>query len=662
MANGAHAVSFELADGDLYGSWDTTLSIGAAWRLQNRDQDLIGIANGGNAFSVNGDDGNLNWSRGKTYSRTAKITSELELNYGNWSAFFRGLYFYDFAIEDGDTDRTPISQSAKDLSGSRLDLLDAFIRYQFNLGEMPAEFRVGEQVVNWGESTFIQGGNNVINHFNVAALRVPGAELREALLPQDLVYFSVAPSENTTLEFVYQYDWDDTEPDPVGTFFGSNDFVPDGGSEVRLAFGDTGDFPNPEFSVPGRGFNTIPRLDTVEPDDGGQGGVAFRWFLPDFNNGTEFGFYYYRYHSRLPLISARTATAEGLQQAAFIGASAGFGGAADIAAAAGAAFVASGGDRDVALQAGVDAANAGVPEYAARGIADAAITGQNVTVVATAYATDAFANTPDASGRTAGYFTSFPEDIDMYGISFNTTWGQWAWQGEWSHHRDKPLQVDDLEVLFAGLSALRDPFAQFGQLGSFSFNSASPQFNPDTPPLTNVVGFKRKNTSQFQATATRLFGPVFGASQGVLLWEGALYRVHGFEPQSVLRYNGPATYVSGNADLGDLAHPGKPIEGPDHFASNNSYGYRLAGRLDYPNAVGPINLFPFFSWQHDIKGVSPGPGGAFLEGRKALTVGLRADYLNAWEASLVYTTFHGADRFNLINDRDFMAATLKYTF
>ena len=43
---------------------------------------------------------------------------------------------------------------------------------------MPGQIRVGDQVLNWGESTFIQNGISVINPFDVSKLRVPGAELK----------------------------------------------------------------------------------------------------------------------------------------------------------------------------------------------------------------------------------------------------------------------------------------------------------------------------------------------------------------------------------------------------------------------------------------------------------------------------------------------------
>jgi hypothetical protein len=651
LAVPAHAVSFE--KGEFSGAFDTSISLGGIWRMEQRSNQIVGTANGGNAFSVNYDDGTLNFNRGLS-SAVAKITSELELNYKNIGFFGRGTTFYDFELENDDRLRTPLTGDALRRSGSDGDVLDAFFYWRFDIGDMPAEFRVGEQVVNWGESTFIQGGNNVINHFNVSALRIPGAELREALLAQDLAWFSISPTDNLTVELVYQYDWDDTEPEGAGTFFSTNDFAVDGGTHVRLGFGDTPDVPNPAFSDPTRPFNAIPRADAIQPEDDGQYGFALRYYAEDFNNGTEFGFYFFNYHSRLPVLSARSGQLSGLIAAGAIGA--GAGGAADIAGAAGLSFlVTNPGDQAAAIAAGQAAANPGVPDFAAGGIAAAAISGGNVAAVAGAYATDVF-------GATANYFTSFPEDIQNIGVSFNTTIGEIAVQGEYSMKLDLPLQIDDLELLFAGLSSLRDQFAEFGQLGSFSINSISPQFNPDAPPGTIINGFKRQDVSQLQFTATRLFGPMLGANQGALVAEAAVVHVHKMPDQDVLRFDAPGTFVSGNAALGELAHPGKPILGPEFFPTATSYGYRVLGLLEYNNAIGPVNLIPNFSFQHDVNGTTPGPGGNFIEGRKALTLGVRANYLSAWDLNVSWTQFYGGGSQNLLQDRDFLGANLTYTF
>ncbi|MCA1789420.1 MAG: DUF1302 domain-containing protein, partial [Thioalkalivibrio sp.] len=71
---------------------------------------------------------------------------------------------------------------------------------------------------------------------------------------------------------------------------------------------------------------------------------------------------------------------------------------------------------------------------------------------------------------------------------------------------------------------------------------------------------------------------------------------------------------------------------------------------------------PRFAWAHDVDGNTPGPGGNFQEGRYALTVGVAAGYLNAWEFDLSYTNYGGAGRYNLINDRDFLGGVIKYSY
>lgn len=68
-----HGISLQL---------DNRVTIGSAWRTESRDPDRIGIANGGNAYSTNGDDGDLAFDAGKIVSAAAKITSDLTLTKG----------------------------------------------------------------------------------------------------------------------------------------------------------------------------------------------------------------------------------------------------------------------------------------------------------------------------------------------------------------------------------------------------------------------------------------------------------------------------------------------------------------------------------------------------------------------------------------------------
>jgi hypothetical protein len=594
---------------------DTTLAWGTRYRVQDPDKRILGLPNGGTAFSVNGDDGNLNFGTGLV-SNNLRATVDLDYSYKDFGVFLRGKGFYDHLIENGDRDRTPLARDAQDWVGSRAELLDAFAWYKFKVADHGAQIRAGQQVLNWGESTFTQGGLNSINPIDVSAIRVPGSELREAYRPSGLVWGSFDFSKQLSIEGFYQYQWEETVIDPAGTYFSTSDFAGLGGSTVFLAFGSFSDVAAPPFYAQpnlGRPFLGVPRAPDRKAKDDGQYGVALRWFA-DALAGTEFGFYYVNYHSRLPVVNATTGTPQGAGGAAAAG-----------QAAAGRVY-----------------ARFGVPPGASPTV-DAAAAGAGQ-----AAATDAYAST-------ARYFLAFPEDIRMFGLSWNAQLGTSgiALQGEISHQQDKPFLVDDVELLFASLTPI-----------SAALRAAN-QVAPGGVGLqTEIPGYRRLDATQVQFTLTKVLGPMLGADQGTILIEPALTRVWSMPSKNVLRFEGPGTYTSGNPTQAAAggAHAGKAAEGADHFADPTSWGYQLAGRLDFNNAIGAFNLAPRVALQHDVAGVSPGPGGNFIEGRYAVTTGVTASYQNAWEFDLSYSNYGGAGRYNLINDRDFVAAVVKYSY
>ncbi len=631
------ASGIQFQKGDLAANWDTTLSYGVALRVEDRDSEIIGLANGGRAFSVNGDDGNLNYGSGSLYSNALKATTEIDLQYKFLGAFVRGTAFYDFEYEDEDPEHISHTDEALDLVGSDAKILDAYIAASFDLAGRPSEIRVGERLVSWGESTFFQNSINAINPVDVSAIRLPGGELKEALLPEGMAYASIGLTNDISIEGLYLYDWDNTDIDPPGSYFSSNDFAGDGGSRVMLGFGDWSEF-GTDLGALGfdSDFMAVTREDTRSASDDGQFGIALRMFAP-FLADTEFGFYYMNYHSRVPIISARTGTLGGFGNAAAAGTAVQYYLATGDAAGAVAAGAAAGG-----------ALGASNPLGAAQGVL--AVAGTAGAAKASAYVTDQYT-------QTARYLTEYPEDIQLLGVSFNTDLGATgiALQGEVSHRLDVPLQVDDLELLLAALSPLGalNPIILVNQLRPFGAGFEE-----------YIPGFIESDVTQMQMTATKVFGPTFGANTFILLGEIAYTHIHDMPSTSELRMEAPGTYVTGepvHAEAGG-SHAGKPSERAEHFADENSWGYRLAGRLVYNNAIGAVNLSPRFAWQHDVSGNTPGPGGNFLEGRKAITIGVTAEYLSAWTFDVSYTNFFGAHRYNLINDRDFIGANIKYSF
>lgn len=564
------AIELSVHDGEIAGNLDTTITLGAALRVQDRDPDLIGVANGGDANSINVDDGNLNFDKGDLTSLSAKVTHELDLSWRNLGFFGRAFYFYDAAIMNIDPERTDFTSEAEDEAGHSFELLDAFASGAFNVADFPLSIRFGKQVISWGESTFIQNGINIVNPVDVTQLRVAGAELRDALQPVMALDVGIGLTDKLSLEGFWQLQEKNVEVEPAGTFFSTNDFASPGGKRVFLGFGQppvTDDPPLPPGANPPIG-TSVPRSSDNEAEDAGQFGIALRYFAEALNE-TEFGIYYIRHHSRLPIVSARTGTLAGL--------------------AAG--------------------------DYA----------------------------------ESARYFLEYPEDIDLVGASFNTSLGATglALQGEVSYRFDQPLQVDDIELLFAGLSPVNPAVFGQNQLGVFGFSE-------------KVEGFRRKDVVQGQLTATQVVGPRYGADQWMVVGEAGATYVRSMESKDELRYNGPGTFTSGNPFF--TAAGIQPATTNDGFADDFSWGYRLLLRGQYLGALGPVNLVPEIAFAHDVHGTTPQPLGNFVEGRKALTLSLGATYLNMLQGEISYTNFFGGGDFNLIKDRDFVSLSVSYFF
>lgn len=715
MVGTANAVSFNR--GELSGSFDTTVTLGALFRVQSPDEDLIGVANGGKANSINGDNGDLNYGKG-LISAAGRVTHELKLNYGNLGAFVRGTYFYDVinakksSSAGARTGRFDLSSDAVERVGRDIDLLDAFVYGNFEVGDGSSlDIRLGKQVLSWGESTFIQNGINTINPVDVSALRVPGSELKEAFLPVPLADINFSLNENISLEAFYQFKWNNTEPEASGSFFSTNDAASPGGDHLFIGFGNYlfTDSPNQGAVAGGNVFpvdkypnpllnnfrgvqsltpfgTVVPRAADDTPSDSGQYGFALRMFSEELNN-TEFGLYHINYHSRVPVLSSIVGSLSAFQTA------------------------------------------------------------------------------PSEFTKASRYRAEYPEDIQLFGGSFNTTTiAGISLQGELSFRKNQPLQMDDVELLQATLAAPtilglisqgQAAGAAAGRTqGSASFDAAVAAAVASNPALaafkgrtfeqiqaaspaaagaisagiaaatgspggtraafetagaaagattgansaavqgaalfnTNQIvkkmgviqgttaaaisadlanryfgkriqGYDEFDVTQAQMTATKAFERAFGADQWVVVTEVGGTWIHDMPEKSVLRLEGPGTVVGGNPAF--LGRGGMADLATDGFADAFSWGYRAAIRFDYLNAFPGVNLFPSISWQHDVNGTTPTPLGNFVEGRKAVSLGLRAVVREMVTVDLSYSNYFGAGKFNLINDRDFVSASVKYSF
>ena len=597
LAGPAFGVSFNI--GEIEGSFDSSLSVGASWSTAKPNRDLIGVNNGGKGLSQTSDDGHLNFKRGETFSKIFKGIHDLELKYGDTGVFVRGKYWYDFELKDESREFKDISdnnrkEGAKSSGGQ---ILDAFVYHNYAIADQPGSVRFGKQVVSWGESTFIGGGINSINPIDVSAFRRPGAEIKEGLIPVNMFYVSQTLTDNLSAEAFYQLEWDQTVTDNCGTFFSQPDVISDGcDNNLRVLSKRSRISPlaYPTLNAAGVDVNEEGVLVRRGPDrdarDSGQFGVAMHYNFEPLD--TEFGAYFMNYHSRAPIFSAQGAPASAY----------------------------------------------------ARPLGPLA------------------ALRPVIVAGSSNYFVEYPEDIRLYGLSFSTTLPTGtAWSGELSYRPNAPVQLSTTDILYAGVT----PIIGFGNASVLKGSAGQ-----------DLHGYNRKEVTQFQTTFTHFFDQVMGASRLTTVGEIGVTHVGGLESKSEARYGrdpvfGPGTLPGGfcntlnnstavGAGLGNANGLNTNCNN-DGFTTATSWGYRARAIWEYPDVFAGVNLKPNVAWSHDVKGYSPGPGANFEEGRKAVSLGLDAEYQNTYTASLNYTNFFGGD-FSTVNDRDFVALSFGANF
>lgn len=226
------------------------------------------------------------------------------------------------------------------------------------------------------------------------------------------------------------------------------------------------------------------------------------------------------------------------------------------------------------------------------------------------------------------FFVDYPEDIERWGVSFNTNYRGIAWSGEYSYRRNAPIQLTLPLLLTAG----------------------------GPPTGEKLEGFDRIERHQAQVTMNK--------NWGVTQWLGADANTTLAELMWGWIGGRPSDTVVG---------PGLPnLLEPD---ISEDFG-KLVVRQAFTYNAALFNLIALepsvaFSW--DLHGYSNELGGAKLvvDDRKALTLGLGFLYGGGqWTGGINYTRFFGPDgdfnatggRYNGTNDRDFVSLNVSYSF
>lgn len=758
-ATPALAIEFE-TDGGWRGSLNTTLTGSASWRVEKRDGELVGardaissglysdttgIAAGctpgaglasasacstanynaywlratqaGYRGGAQTDLNNVNYDKGDRYSTLAKALVELSLAKDGFGGMLRAKAWYDEAMTNGDVRfGTPANGFKADsplddgYAGrfnrySGLELLDAYVYGSFDVADQQLQLRLGRQAVNWGESLFIQGVNQ-LSPLDVTALRRAGTEVKEALLPVWSAYGNLSLGGGMSLEGYYQLKWENSNVDDCGTYWaGANSSLTNHAGRCDFGFPfyrDNASAYNYGRLVPGAPNQQPIGLNLVngpKPKDGGQWGVALR--TPVDALDTEFGFYAMNIHSRLPVLRIHQGgNLRGTLQAPLTNA------LKPVVTAGVTAAV----KQQVTAKV-VGAVPAGTPQavidnLVAQQMASAQVQGliaQTITTTLTNQVKSTLAQLPVTGFSGVGNFLhstgalaplaplaeqvakvtgtwEYPEDMKVFGISAATTVAGWSVGAEVSYTKDIPIQRNGNDTIVAAVLGVGPGAAEY--LAAIGAGTAQG---------LDIKAYERTHKTQLQFNAVNTLPGMLGAISGLFVGEvGVQWSGVKNSDGDNLRYGRAFIFGNGQHDsytaLGQavgLPFPAYGCVDPaamsaaqiasfftnpnasgcknDGYMSDFAWGYRLRASLDYPNAFDSgWQLTPTLFWLHDVKGQAVDY--QFNEGRKVVSLGLTASLNKVHTVQVTYQTAANSAKFDNNRDKDNLSVVYSYTF
>lgn len=600
-------------EGGLEGEWNLNVSIGTSVRTTGIDPRLVsagntlpdgttrGVANTGS------DNGNLNFDRGDVFSTVARAIGDVRLQGETFGGLVRFRAWYDYTLENEAvwlgsaanyyTRNTKLVDSGADRQTrfSGVDLLDAYLWGDFK-SPWPTSARVGQHVVNWGESQFIPGINQY-SVFDIQAARRPGALVKEFLIPINQISVSTSPVGGASIDAFYMFEWRKHLLDVCGTYFSTVNVINCRTDFAQIFPPNLGPLTFSDSQILNNGINFPPLglvnrngvLDwgsEIEGSNSGQFGISGHYFVPSIS--TDLGAYFVNYNSRVPMLSVYKNKPTAYPGSVWNG----------------------------TVPALRNAAITAVLDYSA-------------------------------------------DNIKIYGVSASTQVASWSIGGEVSYHDGIPLQLNAPDMLNAIAFNTGPLRGRYSSLGNGEL----------------MHGFDRKNKTQAQMYATRIFPQVLGAESLFFIGEAAYQHLSGIpDPTIDIRYGRNFVFRAADWNLGGPGQitctasngPTSPLYasndycGTGGFYTTDSWGYRLFFELSYPNAFLGVNMKPRLYIAHDVNGNSG--DGTFIQDRVLASVGLRFEYMQRYYLDLAYTKYNRSATYDSLHDRDYATVVLGVNF
>jgi hypothetical protein len=251
----------------------------------------------------------------------------------------------------------------------------------------------------------------------------------------------------------------------------------------------------------------------------------------------------------------------------------------------------------------------------------------------------------NADGLNPTYFLEWPDNIRMFGLTFETTFKGGTAFGELTYRPNQPLQFNAADLLNAvvttgGPTQLRD-----------RANAV--------PPGGVLTGFERHKAVQLQLGGVGQLPGVLGAV-GMNWGAEVVYKgIPNLPDPNVLRFGRSDIFGQGPVN-GTCPPPAVPSQcTSDGYVSGSAWGFRTVLGLRYANVFDGVDLVPSMLYGRDLHGWSG--DGAILQGRNLGILSLRANFRGGFVADIDWVPTWGGT-YNNQRDRSAVALYIGQRF
>jgi hypothetical protein len=170
--------------------------------------------------SVLADDGRLNFDRGDVIDAGQSISLSFNGSHASGARLnLSGIAMVNPVLDINSVHFKTLSTDSEEHLESDIKIGNAYISAALSPN---VDITFGNYVQSQGGTALFPIGVNVVNPVSLPILRSPGAQLKDALLPQAMVGLTGYLDGGVTAEVYYQLEQKELELDASGTFFGSD--------------------------------------------------------------------------------------------------------------------------------------------------------------------------------------------------------------------------------------------------------------------------------------------------------------------------------------------------------------------------------------------------------------------------------------------------------